>query len=81
MVQILFGDYGTGKSTYMLDKIKADYENKVRSFLIVPEQETVIKERQIASLFSWCGKPNQSVCMHACVLAPGSHTLRRMRRA
>ena len=54
MVQILFGDYGTGKSTYMLDKIKADYENKVRSFLIVPEQETVIKERQIASLLP-CG--------------------------
>ena len=50
MVQILFGDYGTGKSTYMLDKIKADYQNKVRSFLIAPEQETVIKERQIASL-------------------------------
>ena len=50
MVTLLFGDYGTGKSTYILDKINADYENKIRSFLIVPEQETVIKERQIASL-------------------------------
>ncbi len=50
MVTLLFGDYGTGKSTYILDKIKVDYENKVHSFLIVPEQETVIKERQIASL-------------------------------
>lgn len=50
MVTLLFGDYGTGKSTYILDKINADYKNKIRSFLIVPEQETVIKERQIASL-------------------------------
>ena len=50
MIQILFGDYGTGKSTHILNRIKVDYENRVRSYLIVPEQETVIKERQIASL-------------------------------
>ncbi|MBO5287239.1 MAG: PD-(D/E)XK nuclease family protein [Clostridia bacterium] len=52
MVNILLGGYGHGKSTYIFNKIKADYENGVRSFLIVPEQETVIAERQIASLLS-----------------------------
>lgn len=50
MVQFLYGDYGTGKSTYILNKIKEDSKNGLRSFLIVPEQQTVIKERQIASL-------------------------------
>ena len=50
MVQLLFGDYGSGKSTHILDSIKADYQGGIRSFLVVPEQETVIKERQIASL-------------------------------
>ena len=50
MVRFLHGDLGTGKSTYILNSIKADYENGVRSFLIVPEQQTVIKERQIATL-------------------------------
>ncbi len=48
MVYFLYGEYGTGKSSYILDKIKADYENKVRSFLIVPEQQTVISEREFA---------------------------------
>ena len=49
MVQLLHGDFGSGKSTYILNSIKADYENGVRSFLIVPEQQTVIKEKQIAA--------------------------------
>ncbi|MBO5338208.1 MAG: PD-(D/E)XK nuclease family protein [Clostridia bacterium] len=50
MVQFLYGDYGTGKSTYILEKIKEDAQKGISSFLIVPEQQTVIKERQIASL-------------------------------
>lgn len=49
-VRFLYGDFGTGKSTFILNNIKADYEKGVRSFLIVPEQQTVIKERQIATL-------------------------------
>ena len=47
MVTLLLGPYGHGKSTYIIDKIKADYENGVRSFLIVPEQQTVVAERQL----------------------------------
>ena len=50
MIKLLFGDVGTGKSTYIVDLIKADYHKGERSLLIVPEQETVLRERQIASL-------------------------------
>ena len=50
MINFIYGDIGTGKSTYILEQMKLDYQNKKRSFLIVPEQQTVIKERQIASL-------------------------------
>ncbi len=50
MVNLLFGEYGSGKSTYILNQIEADYKAGVRSFLIVPEQETVICERKVASL-------------------------------
>ncbi len=61
-VQFLYGDYGTGKSTYILEKIKEDCQNKIPSFLLVPEQQTVIKERQIASLLPsaqlWCEVTN-----------------------
>ncbi|MBQ8545610.1 MAG: PD-(D/E)XK nuclease family protein [Clostridia bacterium] len=50
MVHFLYGDYGTGKSTYILNKIKTDYLNGVRSFLIVPEQNTVICEKNVATM-------------------------------
>lgn len=50
MIKLLFGDTGTGKSTHIFDLIKADYQGGKRSVLIVPEQETVLRERQIASL-------------------------------
>ena len=47
MITLLLGPYGHGKSTYIIDKIKADYEHRVRSFLIVPEQQTLVSERQL----------------------------------
>ncbi len=47
MITLLLGPYGHGKSTYIIDKIKTDYEHRVRSFLIVPEQQTLISERQL----------------------------------
>lgn len=50
MIRLIFGDVGTGKSTHIFDLIKADYQAGKRSVLIVPEQETVLRERQIASL-------------------------------
>ena len=48
MITLLLGSYGHGKSTYITSKIKEDFENKVRSYLIVPEQKTLITEREIA---------------------------------
>lgn len=50
MINFLFGDEGHGKSTYIIEKIKEDTKNGVRSFLIVPEQQTVISERELATL-------------------------------
>lgn len=50
MINFLYGDLGTGKSTYIIEQIVNDCKNKTRSLLIVPEQQTVIKERQLASL-------------------------------
>ena len=49
MVTVLYGKMGTGKSTYILDRIMTDCGEKTRSFLIVPEQRTVIAEREIAT--------------------------------
>ncbi len=48
MVTLLLGPYGHGKSTHIIDCIRKDYENKTRSFLIVPEQQTLACERLLA---------------------------------
>ena len=49
MVHFLFGNSGTGKSSFIVEKIREDAENGKRSFLIVPEQQTVVSERILAS--------------------------------
>ncbi len=50
MIYLLFGNEGCGKSTYILNKIKEDANNCIPSFLIVPEQQTVISEKELATL-------------------------------
>ena len=50
MIYLLFGNEGCGKSTYILKKIKEDVKNGTPSFLIVPEQQTLAIEREIATL-------------------------------
>ena len=45
MITFLYGTYGSGKSTAVLDKIKKDTEQGIHTFLIVPEQEAVQSER------------------------------------
>ena len=63
MITLLLGPSGHGKSTHIINKIKEDYESiitdvetngkmlehNVHSYLIVPEQQTLISERQLAS--------------------------------
>ena len=63
MVTLLLGPQGHGKSTYIVNKIKEDYQailnnvssnggkhnHNIRSYLIVPEQQTLISERQLAT--------------------------------
>ena len=45
MITFLYGTYGSGKTTAILEKIKRDTENGIHTFLIVPEQEAVQSER------------------------------------
>ena len=52
MLTVLYGKIGTGKSTHILEMIKKDCEEKRQSYLIVPEQKTVISERDIAMRLS-----------------------------
>lgn len=42
MIKILYGAPGSGKTHYVFERLKEDYEN---SILIVPEQQTVVCER------------------------------------
>ncbi|MBO5261526.1 MAG: PD-(D/E)XK nuclease family protein [Clostridia bacterium] len=62
MVKLYLGAYGHGKSTRIIEDIKKDYEKlkkggifdesgeqKARSILIVPEQQTLVSERQLVS--------------------------------
>ncbi len=52
MLTFLLGRYGTGKSSYILERITKDVAEKTRSFWLVPEQKAVICERKIASSLS-----------------------------
>lgn len=47
MVTLLLGPHGCGKSTYIIERIKEDFQRKDFSLLIVPEQQTVVAERQL----------------------------------
>jgi len=49
MITALFGKVGTGKSTHIMEMIRKDCKEKKRSYLIVPEQKTLIAEREIAT--------------------------------
>lgn len=45
MTEIIYGSYGSGKTTEIFKRIKKDTENKKRCFLIIPDQEAVVFER------------------------------------
>lgn len=52
MLNIICGKSGCGKTEMVYEKIKNDVKNGKKAFLIVPEQQTVISEKQIVSLCS-----------------------------
>ena len=45
VITFLYGTYGSGKTTAVLEKIKKDTDMGIHTFLIVPEQEAVQSER------------------------------------
>ena len=47
MIKFIFGTYGSGKTTLMLQNIKNSLSAGRRAFLIVPEQEAVSAERMM----------------------------------
>ena len=45
MIKFIYGDYGTGKTTKILEEIAESTKNGIRSFLIIPDQEALQFER------------------------------------
>lgn len=45
MVYLLTGRAGSGKTSYIIEKLKSDMENKRKAVLIVPEQQALSAER------------------------------------
>ncbi len=50
MITFVFGVSGSGKSTYLENRIKADVDVGCEAYLIVPEQQTYIAERRYAKI-------------------------------
>ena len=51
MIYFIYGSAGSGKTTALFRYIEEDVKNEKRSFILVPEQETVAVERNILSSF------------------------------
>lgn len=45
MIELIFGTYGSGKTTEIFNRIQTDTENNKKCFLIIPDQEAVQFER------------------------------------
>lgn len=50
MITFIFGDYGSGKTTEIANRIYEDTKNGIHTFLIVPDQETLQIERRLLAL-------------------------------
>lgn len=45
MIKFVYGAYGSGKTSYVLEMLKRDAESGIHSFLLVPDQEALQLER------------------------------------
>ena len=52
MLNLIYAKSGFGKTALIYENIKRDVENGKKAFLIVPEQQSVISEKQIVELCS-----------------------------
>ena len=50
MITFVFGRAGSGKSTFIENKIKEDLANKRQVWLVVPEQQTYVAERHYTKI-------------------------------
>lgn len=52
MITFVFGATGTGKSDYIINRLKADAESGTQAYLIVPEQQTVLREAETSKILA-----------------------------
>ena len=68
MITFLYGTYGSGKTTAVLESIAKDVQNGIHTFFIVPEQETVQAEHTILQFLSRVSclsvRMNLRSCLH-----------------
>ncbi len=50
MLNLICGASGSGKTAHLIDEIRSDIENGIRCFLLVPEQQAYISERDLPAL-------------------------------
>ena len=50
MLKLICGPSGAGKTAYLTEEIRKDLQNGIRCFLLVPEQQAYISERDLPAL-------------------------------
>ena len=50
MLKLIYGPSGAGKTRLLIDLIRADIENGIRCYLLLPEQQGYIGERDLPSV-------------------------------
>lgn len=70
---MITGDAGSGKSTLLSKEIEKDVAAGTRSYLIVPEQETVWRERELTELLP----PSYPLCFEVTNFTRLSDTVSR----
>ena len=61
MIKIIYGTWGSGKTTAVLNMIQEDAKNGIRSFLLVPDQEALQFERHTLDILPTSSQLNLEV--------------------